>query len=402
MRILQITNKVPYPDNDGGTIACLSMTKGFCSLGHQVSILAMSTLKHPTTLEEIPDEIRKLAEFILVEVPAPVTPSGAIRNLLFSKLPYNAGRFIDNHFEEELTRLLKRKEFDLIQLEGLYVCPYIKTIRANSQATVVYRAHNIESEIWGRTVRLAKGFKKLYLGILHKRLKKFETGYINAYDVLVPITRRDGETLNRLGNIKPVFVSQTGIDFSRLTPDLSLTEYPSVFHIGALDWAPNQEGILWFLKNCWGELTQKYPQLIFSVAGRNAPQWLIKKLNMKNVDFSGEIEDAYRFINSKAVMIVPLFAGSGMRIKIIEGMALGKAIVTTTIGTEGIGTLHRENIMIANTAGEFSDAISELIENKSLCEKIGLNAMRYIHENFDNSVLAQRLANFYKKQMGWD
>jgi polysaccharide biosynthesis protein PslH len=402
MRILQITNKVPYPDNDGGTIACLNLTRGFFSLGHQVTILAMVTLKHTVSVKDIPDNIKKLADFILVNVPAPITAFGALKNLFFSNLPYNAERFIDNTFKDELIKLLKKNEFDVIQLEGLYVCPYIKTIHEYSKATIVYRAHNIEFEIWERSVLLAKGLKKWYLNIISKRLKKFETGFLNSYDLLVPITPRDAGIFNHLGNIKPVHVSQTGIDTSFLSPDISLTEHPAIFHIGALDWAPNQEAILWFLNNCWGKLSGKYPDLKLYIAGRNAPGWFIKKVHGPNIVFVGEIKDAYQFINSKSIMIVPLFAGSGMRIKIIEGMALGKAIVTTTIGTEGIDTTHNENILIANSKEEFIAAVSELIENKPLVEKIGFNAIRYIHENFDNTAIAGQLISFYKKHKGWD
>ena len=402
MKILQITNKIPYPDTDGGSIACLNLTRGFASLGHEVTILSMVTLKHSVALNNIPGNIKKLARFILVDVPAPITWHGALKNLLFSELPYNAERFIDPDFEATLKNLLDKEKFDVIQLEGLYLCPYIKIIRDHSKALIVYRAHNIETEIWERSVAMAGGLKKWYLKILCRRLRNFELAQINAYDAVVPITSRDGEILQRLGNDKPMHVSQTGIDASRLAPDRKNLEYPSVFHIGSLEWAPNQEGLLWFLDNCWGRLSEKFPALKFYIAGRHAPDWLIKKISRPGVVFLGEIEDAYRFMNSKAVMVVPLFAGSGMRIKIIEGMALGKAIVSTSIGTEGIGTTHGENILIANTGDEFVGAVSELVENKALFEKTGLNAIRYIHDNFDNSAIAGKLAGFYKKQLGWD
>ncbi len=402
MKILQVTNKVPYPANDGGAIATLRMAEGFSNLGFEITVLAMVTLKHPVTMEEIPGELKKKIRFRLVPVPAAIHPFKALRNLLFSKLPYNAERFIDKKFRQELSALLASEEFDIVQLEGLYVCPYIETIRTHSNATIVYRAHNIEHEIWERSVAMASGLKKGYLKILSRRLKRFETGWLNAYDLLVPITSRDGELLNRLGNSRPLQVAQTGIDLTHLTPCFSSMKFPSVFHIGALDWAPNQEGILWFLKNCWGRLTAKYPDLKFFIAGRNAPVWLEKKFILPGVVYLGEIEDAYAFMNSGAVMVVPLFAGSGMRIKIIEGMALGKAIVSTSIGAEGIDTTHGENICIANTADAFVKEISRLTENKDQVEKLGLNAIHYIQENFDNFAIAGKLAGFYKKYRKWD
>jgi len=399
VRILQVTNKVPYPVIDGGAIACMNLARGFSHLGHKVTILAMNTVKHNVSLSEIPESIKELAEFKLVRVPARISPIPAMFNLLFSNKPYNAVRFVSRTFSRELQRVLLENDFDIIQLEGLYVCPYIPLIRANSKAKIVYRAHNIEHEIWSRTAIMAKGVQKWYLKNLSGRIKAFEISVLNKYDLLVPITERDGEILKRLGNKKPIHVSQTGIDSSVLIPNSKNLEHPTLFHIGSLEWSPNQEGLIWFFENCWDKIIAKYPDLKFFVAGRNAPAWFQKKLDLPNVVFIGEVEDAYEFINSKSIMIVPLFSGSGMRIKIIEGMALGKPIVTTPVGTEGISTTSDKNIIITNGVNGFVDSISQLIEDREYFDSIGKNAIEYINENFDNLSSAGSLIEFYKKHI---
>lgn len=396
MKILQVTNKVIYPTKDGGAIACMNLTRGFSLLGHEVTVLSMNTEKHHITLDEIPEPVKDLAEFRLVDVPAKITFPRALLNLLFSRKPYNATRFVSKTFRNELINILKDKTFDIIQLEGLYVCPYIPVIRKYSGATIVYRAHNIEHEIWERTAAMAGGWKKWYLKNLSGRIRRFEKKMLNSYDLLVPITERDGMILDALGNKKPRHVSQTGIDSSMLIPSSKNLEHPSLFHIGALDWSPNQEGLLWFLEDCWPEIHQKYPDLMFYVAGRNAPVWFQRKLGMPNVIFLGEVDDAYKFMNSKSIMVVPLNSGSGMRIKIIEGMALGKPIVTTAIGTEGIATTSGENIIVAKNSDEFVEAISKLIEDRAFFDKISRNAIEYIHEHFDNLKSAGALLDFYK------
>jgi glycosyltransferase involved in cell wall biosynthesis len=332
-------------------------------------------------------------------VPARISPVTALLNLLFSKKPYNAVRFISRTFARELQRVLLENDFDVIQLEGLYVCPYIPVIRANSKARIVYRAHNIEHEIWSRTAVMAKGLEKRYLRNLSKRIKSFEIAILNKYDLLVPITGRDGEILNRLGNLKPLHVSQTGIDSSLLIPNSKNLEHPSLFHIGSLEWTPNQEGLIWFFENCWNDIREKYPDLKFYVAGRNAPAWFQKKISLPNVVFEGEVADAYEFINSKSIMVVPLFSGSGMRIKIIEGMALGKPIVTTPVGTEGISTTSDKNIVITRGVLGFVGSISKLIEDAEYFETISKNAIEYINENFDNLSSAGSLIEFYKNNI---
>jgi len=399
MKILQITNKVPYPVKDGGAIACMNLTRGFSLLGHQVTILAMNTVKHNITLVEIPESVKELAEFKLVNVAARISPVSALLNLVFSNKPYNATRFISDTFAQELKKILQENEFDVVQIEGLYVCPYIPVIRANSKAKIIYRAHNIEHEIWSRTAIMAHGFEKYYLRNMSKRIKKFEIQTLNKYDLLVPITGRDEAILDKLGNKKPSHVSQTGIDSSVLIPNSKNLKHPTLFHIGSLEWSPNQEGLIWFFENCWDAIRERYPDLQFYVAGRNAPPWFQKLLNLPNVVFKGEVADAYEFINSKSIMVVPLFSGSGMRIKIIEGMALGKPIVTTPVGTEGISTTSGENIIVVTNVEGFVQSISDLIENREYFDKISKNAIEYIHENFDNLSSAGALIEFYKKHI---
>ncbi|MGC9352508.1 MAG: glycosyltransferase family 4 protein [Mariniphaga sp.] len=399
MKILQITNKVPYPANDGGAIACMNLTRGFALLGHDVTVLAMNTKKHHTDISEIPESVKDWAEFRLVDVPARISPVEATLNLLFSGKPYNAVRFISKPFETQLEQLLKEKQFDIIQLEGLYVCPYIPVIRKYSDAKIVYRAHNIEHEIWERTAALSSGVKKFYLKILAKRIKAFEKSFINSYDLLVPITERDGIILDRMGNKCPSHVSPTGIETTVLIPHSKNLEHPSLFHIGSLEWAPNQEGLIWFIDKCWPKIHEKFPGLKFYIAGRKAPDWLIRRFNAPNIEFMGEVEDAYQFMNSKSIMVVPLFSGSGMRIKIIEGMALGKPIVSTPIGTEGISTQSGKNILIADNEKEFVADVERLITDYELFQNISRNAIEYIQEKFDNLALAGALTDFYKQHI---
>ena len=397
MRILQVTNKVPYPAKDGGAIACMNLSKGFSQLGHQVTILSMNTKKHHVNMEDIPELVSNMAEFRLVEVPARITVLQALLNLVFSKKPYNAVRFISDHFSKALQKLLDENEFDVIQLEGLYLCPYIPVIRNKTNALIAYRAHNIEYEIWQRTMQISTGAKRLYLKNLSRRISRFEKAMLNRYDVLVPITSRDEAILNSLGNNKPTHVSQTGIDSSVIIPYAKNLEHPTLFHLGSMEWAPNQEGLIWFVNKCWPLIHEKYPELKFYVAGRNAPHWLQKKMELPNIEFVGEVENAYEFMNSKSVMIVPLFSGSGMRVKIIEGMALGKSIVTTPIGAEGIHVIHKKHLLIAENENDFVQAVSSLIDDPELFTETGKNAIEFIHENFDNLATAGKLIDFYQQ-----
>jgi len=291
--------------------------------------------------------------------------------------------------------LLKASSFDIIQLEGSYLCPYIPLIRQYSKALIALRAHNIESEIWERSASAATGWKRWYLKNLSRRIRRFELKWMNRYDLLVPITERDGDHFNASGNVKPVMVIPGGIDFSRLGVSSQAKTTRTLFHIGSLDWMPNQEGLLWFVDNCWEKIRKQFPGLTFHVAGRNAPEWLISRLKQPGIRYCGEVEDATNFIRSNGIMVVPLFSGSGMRIKIIEGMALGKAIVTTPTGAEGVEVTDGENMMVAGDPDSFILKTEELLRDEALAMRMGEKALQFAHTFFDHATLAKKLADFY-------
>lgn len=400
MKILQLHNKVPYPPKDGGSIGVWNFTLEFAKQGHNVTLFAMNTKKHYCKINTIPKEFTDIIKIIAVDVNVNITYWGAFSNLLFSNKPYNAKRFILQNYKDKLIEILKNNEFDVILLEGLYLCPYIKTIRKYSKAIIAYKAHNVEYEIWERVAKNENDFIKCnYLKILSKRIKKMETRFVNKYDVLNTLTERDASMLNSMGNKKPYFVSPVGIDTSNLIPQRDKIIYPSIFYLGALDWAPNQEGLTWFIRNVWLSLVQKYPELKFEIAGRNAPDWFIKILNEKNIVFHGEIQDAYEFINTHAIMLVPLLSGSGMRIKIVEGLALGKSIITTSVGTEGIDTTHNINILIADTAEQFQKQIEKLLTDKALFDSIGYSAIKFVKQKFDIKYITKSLIEFWIKNI---
>jgi glycosyltransferase involved in cell wall biosynthesis len=385
---------VPYPPKDGGSIASLAMINSFARAGHETTVLAMNTRKHHITPFEIPDEITSRTIIHLIEVPAPISVLGALKNFLFSSKPYNAQRFIDHNYKHSLELLLKSHEYDIIQLEGLYLIPYIPTIRKLSKSKIAYRSHNIEHEIWQRTARNVKGIKKFYLENLSKRILAFEKSAIDLYDLLVPITGRDEHQLNLMGNSKPSLVIPAGVDHSfqnGIDNDYEL----NLFSIGALDWAPNQEGLEWFIERCFPSVLEKFPGLRLKIAGRNAPNWFIEKLKHPQIDYFGEIDDASLFIRQNGIMIVPLLSGSGMRVKIIEGMSNSKPIVTTTIGCEGINAENGKHIFITDDPSGFSKYIITLLENKQLVLKMGKKASEFVFQNYDNHVLNEKLVAFY-------
>jgi len=401
MNILLIANKVPYPPKDGGAFATLNMALGLCNNGINVTVVAISTPKHPFTEMEVPPEIQDKIRIHSTFVDTKISSLSALKNLLFSQTPYNAERFISKHFELLVGQILLKNEFDIIQLEGLYLAPYIEKIRKLSKAPIALRAHNVEWEIWQRAAKNeGNPLKRIYLRILARRIKRMETNALQKIDLLVPISMRDEKILCDMGFSGETKVCPTGYDLQKLVKLESEVEFPSIFHLGGLDWIPNKEGLLWFLENCWDKILEKVPGTKFYVAGRNASGELIQKFSTySNLVFLGEVPDSTEFMLSKAVMVVPLLSGSGMRIKIVEGMALGKAIVSTSVGAEGIDAEDGKEICIANSDNDFISRTAELLLNRSKCEELGKNASIFAQQNLDNNLHVKQLVEFYSEYL---
>ncbi len=408
MKILILSNKTPYPPSDGGTIAIWQAAEGFATLGNQVLILSMITNKQhflPGSLKYLPKGI----QLKTVSVPAAISIPGLMKNFLGSKLPYTATRFIDSGFQQELEKILQEETFDVVQLEGLYLCSYISIIRKHSKALISLRAHNIEHEIWERTSAGSSILiKKIYFKNLSKRIKKFKLNYLNKYDLLVPITQRDANQYNSFGNNKPTHIAQIGASvesdgnkskylakkLARKAPRLSL------FHLGALDWSPNIEGLEWFLNEIWPNIFEWNPNLEFHIAGRNASKgFTVRALTQKGVVYHGSVSNAKRFMKANGIMVVPLLSGSGMRVKIIEGMMHGKAIISTSIGVEGIDICPNKNCIIANDKNEWINSIKKLIMNPINIIQLGIEGQNLIQEKYDKRKIVGSWAQFYKNQL---
>ncbi len=400
LRILQLCKKFPYPLKDGESLAVTYLSRALHDLGCHITLLAMNTTKHYTELSQIPDTFNHYASIHTVEIDNFIRPLEALKNL-FSKKSFHISRFESADYEKKLVELLQKNDYDIIQLETLYLTPYIATIRRYSSAKIVLRSHNVEFEIWERISHNTTNIlKKIYLKHLAKKLKNYEISQLNQYDLLLPITHRDAMIFEKLGTKKPQKVIPIGLDINKYrdTDAIIPKAQLSMSFIGSLDWQPNIEGLMWFLDNIWNSVHETFPDLMFHVAGRNTPNWLRHK-KCKNVIIYGEIPDAIHFIKQHDIMLVPLTSGGGMRAKILEGMALQRVVLTTTIGLEGIDARHQKEILLADTLSEIINNLQFCYGNPEKMIKIGQNAQALIANQYDNYAIAQTLINEYQHLM---
>jgi len=372
-----------------------SIVTGLLEAGHQVKILTVNSPKYNVSMDDIPEDYRQQTGIELIDVDLRVKPFHAFKNL-FSKKSYHVERFISKDFNNRLVEVLKADTYDVVQLETLFMTPYVETIRQHSKATIVLRAHNVEHLIWDRIAKGTRFFlKRAYIKHLAKTLKNYELNAISQVDGIAAITRKDAVYFRKYC-ATPTIDIPFGVYPEQFTPNYEIGDKPSFYHIGSMNWMPNEEGIRWFISDCMEAVVEKTPDFVFHLAGRHMPEWL-RELKNPHVDVVGEVPDAKAFVSNHNIAIVPLLSGSGIRIKIIESMAMGKTVITTQIGAEGILYDEDVHLIIAENKAKMAEAIRRINANPAMAVEIGKAARKLVEEVYDNRKLIERLLMFYQQ-----
>lgn len=399
MQVLQLCKKFPYPLKDGESIAVNGLSQSLVTLGCTVDLLTMNTTKHffPWKDEPLP-ELAHYRAIRAVLVDNRLRPQAAFFNL-FTRESYHVSRFVSADFGTALRQLLRQESYDIIQLESLFLAPYLPLIRElQPGARVVMRAHNVEHEIWARlATQTGPGPKRWYLSLLARRLARFEIEQLRHYDLLVAISARDLAVFRELGHQGPALVAPIGLPLDHYQPDWAAFDHSlTLAFIGSLDWPPNLEGLRWFFAEVWPRVQAEAPTLVFHLAGRNAPDWL-RQLELPGVVFHGEVPDSRDFLNRHPVMVTPLLAGSGMRAKIVEAMALGRVVVTTTIGLEGIPATDGREVIVADDPVTLATALVALGQDRRHLRQLGEQARQLVLNHFHGDRIAEQLLHAYQE-----
>ncbi|WP_143435061.1 glycosyltransferase family 4 protein [Hymenobacter roseosalivarius] len=396
MHILQLCPRVPFPPHDGGAIAMYDVAAGLARAGHRVTVLAANTPKH----QQPADVLAHLPGVRLITVPIDtrLNPVKALKNLLLGRMPYNVERFVSQQMVAELKQQLRTERFDVVQVEGTFVAWYVDIIRAEApQLPVVLRAHNVEHTIWKMLAeRERKPIKAMYFHHLANGLKRFEEKYMPRFNAVAAITAPDQRRLRGMGCPEPVVFVPAGVELSRFQIDSTIQPKPkTLFMIGSLNWLPNVEGFDWFLTNVWPYVHERMPELELHIAGKDTPERILR-LKGGNVFVHGFVESAPEFMQRYEVMIVPLLSGGGMRIKIIEGMALGKCIISTGLGSEGISVRNGHDIVLCDEPSEWINRIESYYKGELNQTQIGQAARQTILRTYDNQQVITHFVELYR------
>lgn len=391
MKILMLCNRVPWPLHEGGNLATWNLALHLKKEGHSVELACLNTQKHFVPLEEVPPLLDGIHA---IPIDTTIRWKGVFQNL-FSPLPYIAERFVSADFQMLLEKLLRKNTYEIIQLEGLYMSPYIETIRRFTQTPIVLRAHNVEYKIWERVAQAeSHPIKRTYLKGMTQSLKRFEARQFRKVNGVLFFTKADAA----LGLTLAPGISHTVIPSGIDIPENSggSGKIPkSMGFIGSMDWMPNQDGIRWFVKEVLPLIRKRLPEVRLLIAGRNISENLLEGLDTTRVELLGEVPQASDFVQSIEVMVTPLRAGGGMRLKILEAMACGAAIVSTTVGAEGIEVTHQEHLILADDAETFSESVMRLMNQDTERLTLGEAARKRAIEYYSWQPIARKTSTYY-------
>jgi len=309
-------------------------------------------------------------------------------------VPYAVAKYRSSAYGARLADLLARERFDAVVcdfLPPLVNVPASAKAKAGDPAWILF-THNVEAEIWRRHAEQATNpVSRFLLTQQWKRMLRFEGAALSRFDLVLAVSEADGRTFERLypGSLQaPVHVVQTGVDTSYFTP---APEPPSRAHMvftGSMDWLPNEDGMTYFCREILPRIRQSEPEATLSIIGR-APTPAVKKLaEIPGVEVTGRVDDVRPHIARGSVYIVPLRIGGGTRLKIFEAMSMAKAVVSTTVGAEGLPVTNSRNIDIADEPSRFAHAVVHLIRDTEARRAMEQAARRLVVEKYDWSAVA--------------
>jgi glycosyltransferase involved in cell wall biosynthesis len=358
MRVVVLDEECPWPLDSGKRIRTVELLR---RLAPEFRI-AMVFPRDPEVPEASLDALRALGvEPLPVPRRAP-RKRGArfawdlFRNL-FTSRPYMAmahrSRRVEARVREEAAGA------DLVHVEWT---PLVVNVPADVAVPIVVTAHNVEADVWERSAGNERGrARRAYLALQARKVRRLEDACLRRADAVIAVSAHDAERIRERSGNPRVSVVENGVDTARFAPDPGARVDPaSTLFVGSLDWRPNQDAVAWFLSDVWARVRARRPDARFSVVGRAPPPWLVERLGAaEGATLHASVPDVRPHVASAAVCVVPLRAGGGSRLKICEALAMGRPVVSTTVGAEGLSL--GGGVAIADGADAFAEAVLDAL-----------------------------------------
>ena len=385
MRILWLKTDLLLPLDKGGKLRTWHLMRHLAKQ-HEISYLAFAEPDQPQADITGMREVASRVETVTRSEPAKGTwrfYADAAMHVV-DPLPYAVGKYRSAEFRRRFDALVAEIDFDLIVCDFLF--PAVNLPKQLPCPAVIF-THNVESEIWRRHAETKTGaLAKLLYGMQYRRMLRYEGDALRRFDGVLAVSDADRDTFNRIypGAIqRPAHVVPTGVDTAFFTAAPSEAPSRQLVFTGSMDWLPNEDSMLYFSRDVLPLIRAEEPDVQLSIVGR-APTPAVKQLGEQaGVTVTGRVDDVRPYMRDGAVYIVPLRIGGGTRLKIFEAMAMGKAVVSTTVGAEGLPVTNGEHVLLADQPDTFARAVVQLLRDVDRRRQLEAAARTLVVETYD-------------------
>ena len=401
-RILFLTPQLPYPPQQGTAIRNYNLIAQVARQ-HQVHLLSFADAQStPTDLQPLRDLCASLTT-----VPAPHrSPWRRLFTVLTSALPDMAHRLASPSFEQELATLWHAQRPDVVQIEGLEMASYglfLRRLEGRTPPRLVFDAHNAEYLLQQRIFESDARRPQRWLGAIYswtqwQKLRRYEATVCQQADRVIACSPADARALAGLVAGLEALIVSNGVDTRHyqpgIVPPLPLGACAMVF-TGKMDFRPNVDAVLWFGSQVLPAIRERYPEAHLYVVGKNPHPRLAPLAHQPGVTVTGFVEDVRPYIAGAAVYVVPLLTGGGTRLKVLEAMAMGQAVVSTTLGCEGIDAVGQRDVVLADQPDDFAAQTCALLADETRRKALGRAARTFVEQHFDWSTVTRPLEALY-------
>jgi len=393
MKILLIMPRIPAPPNDGGAIYLYHITRHLAMRGHELVVASFQSNRH---LQK-PDMMTPYCR--LYSLPVRFKPYNitAVLKSTITRQPVSVQHRMDSTLMRKIFSIIPDSYFDIISIEGLHSAQFVDIAKAKYPDTpIILRQANVEHLLLKRNAQNTKNpILRLFFNDQAQLMKKFEVSAMKSVDGVTAVTPYDQD---KFCELIPDLISEVVPDGADLPPKRNISrDHHTIFAVSNWDWRPNIDGLLWFVKNVWPELQKRYPDIFFEIAGRGISERLQHDFKKKGISYLGFVDNIEIYRQKASVMVAPLLYGSGLKLKILEGLASGVPIVTTSIGSEGIEMKPGRDYLLAETPSEFMEQIIRLLKEPELRDKISHNSRSLIERKYQWNQQAEKLEVFMNR-----
>lgn len=409
-RFLALTPQVPNPTQQGAAIRNWNLLTHIAQR-YAIDVLTFGNPGDSQGPRQRPGQPGEPWSRLITVPPPRRTPARRLGALMLSGQPDMADRLWSPLYLGQLADLLRREPYDVIQGEGIELARYLHPIARHRPAgggpLLVFDDHNAEYVLQQRAARndLRRASTILagsYSAVQWRRLRWFEARTMDLCDLTICVSEVDAAALQAIAPDRPLLIAPNGVDVAYYSPEGLPRERPrfDVIFSGSMDYRPNIDAAHWFVGEVW-PLVQREQNprrsrpLRFALIGRNPPPEITGLVRHSGVNVTGSVADDRPYFAGSTVYVVPMRYGGGIRLKLLNALAMGCAVVSTSAGIEGVEVSHDEHLLIADTAEEFAAAIGRLLDDAELRARLGEAGRAFVREHFDWSAIAARVLAGY-------